>query len=337
MNSQAAQFKQATYTHNPTTSMPAATLLLFGRKKKEANPTSTATQEAPQSKPKKHTGQKVAKAEIAEDKLRFYAEKGLFKKRWVVVKEFPVAEVSEAESSENWLRLKYNGVDYTFLLKRKNDSFNELFVQLQAALEEFKKVRERKERAEVRKKDLLAALNTVFPTIDASFDVLMGLHKKRVDWTQIEGYTQTWGLPLNFQAQTLPPLDLDYSKVAAAIKAQVAKETAKETLNLLKTVHAYFTALKPEDDIAEAAPNFEQTKAIILAYYTLNDLFLARVVNDPDIAPAVAYLEANLKSLSDATLFKVDMSELMATVDAAGTLGNAGDARTLFSEKLKQF
>jgi hypothetical protein len=326
------------YTCNPVFSTFEAGLLLFGKKKKDPKPTDINSPEKTEPQKKvRPKGLKVDRAEIVQDKLKFYVEKGLFKKHSLVIREFPIAEVLEPESSENWISFKSNGSAYAFLLKQKADSFSKLFEQLQTALEKQKKESEHKEKAALRKTEILALLNCVRSTVDTSFDVLTSLHEKRANWSQIEGLIQGWVLPLNFKAQTLLPLDLDYSKVTAAIKSQNAIETAKETLAILKKVHAYFTDLKPEEDIADSAPNFDQAKEIILAYYTLNDLFLAKVVNDNDSAHEIEYLETNLKALSDTTDFKLDLSELMTTVDSAGVLGDASGARGMFWEKLSSF
>jgi len=339
MKQQITQKTQPFLTAITTHSVGALPVLLFGRKKKEPPPNQTAPQDAQDaSKQKRHkpTGTKVAKCEIAEDKLKFFDTKGLFKKHWVIVKEFPIAEVSEPECLENWLGFKWNGASYVFVLKRKKDSFVKVYEQLQSALDEQRKIRQQKEKAALRKAEILAALNAVLPAVDASFDVLLGLHKKRVDWSQIEECTKTWATPLSFRAQSLPSLDIDYSKAAEAIKAQVAKETTKETLSILKVVHSYFMGLKPEDDMAEATPNFEHAKAILLSYYTLNDLILAKVVGEKDSKKEADYLEENLKLLSDETAFKVDASALMASIDVAAVKVDADEARRLFLGQLSQ-
>jgi hypothetical protein len=335
MNNKATLQDNNKSTYVPAITTIAVPLMLFGRGKKA--PDQAATQEAPKKqKKRKPTGQKVGKYEVAEDKIKFYAAKGMFKKRWVVVKEFPVFEVSEPECVGNWLRFKWKDESYSFILPKKTDSFAKLYEQIQAKFEEQQKKRVQNEKAALRKTELLAALNAVLPVVDTSFNILLALHQKRVDWTMLEGYTQAWGAPLSFRAVSLPPLDLDYAKAVTAVKCEAAKETSKETLNILKVVHGYFTGLKPEDDIAEAAPNFEHAKAVVLAYYTLNDLLLAKVVNDKDAKKEAAYLEENLKLLSDTSGFKVEAAAVMAVVNGSGE-GVVGEVRGLFLEQLKRF
>jgi len=178
------------------------------------------------------------------------------------------------------------------------------------------------------------------PIVDSSFDILMGLHQKRIDWTSIDADVQPLGASYSFKASTLEPFDLDFSKVAAAVKRQVAKEASKETLNVLKAIHSYFTGLKPENDLAGTNPNFEHAKAAVLAYYTLNDLLLAKIVGEKDSQKEMVYLEETIKTLSDGTNVKVDVVGLWASVDKMGVEAEresaVAEARALFREQLKQ-
>lgn len=316
------------------------TFMLFGRKKKEPTPTYATTPETPpKTEPKKPTGIAVTKYEIAQDKIKFYAAKGALKKRWVVINEFPIHEISAVESLGNWLSITWKGAAYPFILKQKNESFAKLYSQIQVMREEYRKSREQNEKATLRKTELLAVINGSLPIVDSSFDILMGLHQKRIDWTSIEADAQTLGLTYSFKATMLEPLDLDFSKVAAAVKGQVAKQTSKEILNVLKVIHGYFTGLKPEIDLAGANPSFDHTKAVVLAYYTLNDLLLAKVVGEKDSNSEIAYLQENLQSLSEGTNVKVDFEGLMACIDNLAVEGELEDgvaeARALFKDQLK--
>lgn len=317
------------------------TIMLFGRKKTKQNPTAATAQEAPpKPKQKKRTGLAVAKYEIAQDKVKFYAAKGALKKRWVVINEFPIYDISAVESLGNWLSINWNGTAYPFILKQKNASFAKLNEQIEVLREEYQRKLEQTQKAALRKTELLAVINGSLPIVDSSFDVLMGLNQKRIDWKSIEADAQPLAVPYSFKAATLEPLDLDFSKVAAAVKSQVAKETSKETLNGLKAIHSYFIGLKLENDLAGTNPNFEHAKAAVLAYYTLNDLLLAKIVGEKDSQKEQAYLEETLKTLSDGTNVKVDVVGLLACVNKmvveAERENGVFEARTLFREQLKQ-
>ena len=120
----------------------------------------------------------------------------------------------------------------------------------------------------------------------------------------------------------------------------MAKETSKETLNVLKAIHSYFNGLKAENDLAGTNPNFEHAKAAVLAYYTLNDLLLAKIVGEKDNQKEMAYLEETLKTLSEGTNIKVDVVGLSGCIDkmdvAAERESGVFEARALFKEQLKQ-
>jgi hypothetical protein len=323
---------------NPAT-VSTDSFRLFGRNKKQQSQTGSA-QEAPvKPKPKKLTGFRVAKYEIAEDKVKFSNMKGLSKKRWVVEKEYPVYEITAVETQGNWLRLTCNNQACQFLLK-KRESFAKLQTQIQSMQLERQKAKELNERFAQRRADLLGLIGRSLPIVDSSFDILIGLHAKRVDWRQVEAYAQTLGASFSIKPITLPPLDLDYAAVNSAITTQVAKETSKEALAVLKAVHSYFTNLKQEDDLARFNPNSEHVKAALLAYYTLNDLLLAKVVGEKDSEKEVAYLKELLTAL-EGIVVKVDLPVLLAAIDGAAVEDQRGDAifgaRAVFREQLKQF
>lgn len=314
--------------------------LLFGRKKKQPPQAGSAPEAPAQPKPKKLTGLKVAKYEVAEGKVRFSNMKGLLKKkRWVVEREYPVYEIAALETQGNWLSLTWSNQAYQFMMKGKSESFAKLQEQIQNLQTEQQKAKELNERAAKRKADLLGLIDRSLPLVDSSFDILMGLHAKRVDWRQVEAYSQTIGASFSYRPITLPQLDLDFAAVSAGVKSQVAKDTSKETLSLLKGIHNYLDGLKSEDDLVGFNPNFEHAKAAILAYYTLNDLLLAKVVGEKDSKKEASYLEELLKAL-EGTGVKVDLTALLGAVDKVSVEAERDDAifevRALFREQLKR-
>jgi hypothetical protein len=337
--------KKAETQPRPSTFVPAITtiavpLLLFGRHKKEANQTpQQSTEQAPPKPKKKLTGLSITKYEIAGEKIKFQDIQGLFKKRLVTVKEFPIYEVSAVESSANWLSLIWKDETYSFLLKKKTDSFAKLQEQIQSMLLEHKTALEKQDKTTLRRKELLNALDVFLPIVDSSFDILMGLHQKRADWSHLEAIMQPLGNSFSFKAESLPPLEINFSNISAAIESQAAKETSKETFNALKTIHDYFQGLKAEDDLADGIPNFEHVKAVIMVYYTLNDLLLAKITGERDSKIEVSYLDSMIKMLSMATNVKLGSETLLAIVNRLDVGVNrvdvVGVARALFREQLK--
>lgn len=313
--------------------------LLFGRKKKQP-PLAGSVQEVPaKPKPKKLTGLKVAKYEVAEGKIKFSNMKGLFKKRWVVEKEYTVYELTAVETQANWLSLTWNNTVYQFMLKSKGESFAKLQEQIHLLQSERQKANALEERVALRKADLLELIDRSLPLVESSFDILIGLHAKRVDWHQIEANSQTLGVSFSVKPATLPALELDLTAIDAAVKSQIAKDTSKETLSVLKAVHGYITSLKPEDDLAGFNPNCEHAKAAVLSYYTLNDLLLAKVVGEKENGKEVAYLVELLKSF-EGTGVNVDLATLLGIVNGSAVESQRDNAvfevRALFREQLKR-
>ncbi|MGA2524955.1 MAG: hypothetical protein ABSF65_12510, partial [Candidatus Bathyarchaeia archaeon] len=192
----------------------------------------------------KPKGLEVGKFEVSEDKLKFFVAKGFGKKQWVVARVIPVAEVESINGEGNELTVTSKGVAEAFHTKDKTGSFATFVEQVNAMLETQRsgqqKVAETNQKTTQRKVELIAVIEKAVRIVDLSFDVLIGLQDKRIDWQQIETSASGLGESLNFTAQTLPPLNLEYVKIGSAAKAQTPKDTSNEAFNLLKTAYRYF-------------------------------------------------------------------------------------------------
>lgn len=191
----------------------------------------------------------IEKTEIVNDTVKFSVEKGLFKKRWVAVKEIPVFEITGLESSGSELTVTWKGATDSFIVKKKGESFSKLREQIQGMLDEHQKALEYNAKATQRKTDIIGIINASVGVVDLSFDVLMGLQVKKINWTRLETYASGLGENLTFAGQTMAPLTLDFSKVSDAIKSQVPRNASKETFNVLKSIYGYFDGLKLEEDL----------------------------------------------------------------------------------------
>jgi hypothetical protein len=323
------QPKNRDYSFTPVITTIAIPMLLFGRRKKA---------EAAQDKQPKHkqksNGLAVAKYELSENAVKFFAAKGFPKKQWVLIKEIPLQEITNVESFGNELSLTWNGVVYEFALKR-SESFSALRDQIAGITVDNSEV------TNLTKSDLTRVINGSIDIVDLSFDILMGLNEKRVNWTRLEKCVDRLGNSWSFTGQTLAPLNLDFTGVSAAVKKQVPKETSKEAYSILKLIYEYFNGLKPGDDLKESSLNFENAKAAMLAYYTLNDVLFGIVVGDLDNVKESVALESVLLRLADGSNVKVSFGDLKVSVDRLGVGVDGemviGDARALFREQLKLF
>ncbi len=297
--------------------------------------TNLPTPEAPKPKPQSLV---VEKAEVVNDTLKFSVLKGFIRKRWVAIKEIPLYEIAQIENVGNELNITWNGTTDSFVMKKKAASFSKLPDEVNAMIEEHKKMLEFNEKSILRKNELLGAINASIGTVDLSFDILIGLQVKRINWQQLEANSKGYGDSLNFMGKTLPPLSLDFSGISGAIERQVPKETSKEAFNILKSIYAYFTDLKPEEDINETHPNFKNAKDAIFAYYTLNDLLLGKIAGEKDSKKESLALETVLQTLAKESDVKVNFEQLMDNINKISLDDRESvieDSREAFKEQLK--
>jgi hypothetical protein len=324
------------YVFTPVITTVAFPLLLFGRGKKTGAPQENQPKPTRKKKPK---GLAVAKYELTENSVKFFATKGFPKKRWVMLKEIPFAEITNVESFGNELSLTWNSAVYEFVLK-KSESFNGLRDHLLGILDGQKhEAQDNTEAVELRKSELSRVVNGSIDIVDLSFDILMGLHAKRVDWVRLEKCAARLGDSWSFSGQTLAPLNLDFTGISATIKKQTSKDTSKEAYGILRQVYVYFDGLKPDDGQKENVLNIENAKAAVQAYYMLNDALFGKIVGDADSAKEMAALGNTLMRLAGASKVKVDADELRVAVEWLGLSADgetaAKDARAIFRNQLK--
>jgi len=282
----------------------------------------------------------VSEYELSENILKFFASKGLLKKQLVLIRQIPVFEITAVESYWNELSLTWNGITNLFFMKNSFESFSNLRDQIKDMLEQRRKDLEFRGKADVRRADLTSVMEASIRIVDISFDILMGLREKRVNWKQFESYSSRLEAGLNLTPPTLAQLNLDFSGVARAIIRQVRNEISDEVFNVLKTIYGYFDSLKLEDDLIEAHPNFKDTKALMTAYYALNDLLLGKAIGEIDNEKERLSLESILQEIASETNFKVNVEGLNATIDIVGVGTDTHDvveqSRAIFREQLVQ-
>ena len=310
--------------------------LLFGRRKE--------TQSAQEKKSETKPGSKrlaVDKYELTDNIVKFFVAKGVLKKRWVTLKEIPVREITNIETFGNELNVTWNSAVYSFILKKQSESFSSLSEKIRDLLEENSTTLESTENGGQRKRELAGIIETSIGVVDLSFDILMGLNEKRVNWTLLESFLEGSAKSLNFNVTNLVPFNLDLTKVSNAITRQLPKETSKETYNLLKTIYVYFDALKPNDTSKDATLNVQNVKTIILAYFILNDIMFGKVVDVKDDHKEILELEEVLLGLAKESTLKVNFATLRINLDKLDfeekNSSLVEDTRAIFKEQLNQF
>jgi hypothetical protein len=257
----------------------------------------------------------INKAEMFDNTLRFFVKKGFLKKRLVMIKEIPVYEITDIESNNNRFTITWKGVKDTFLTMENPELFISLCDRVKTTLEEQKTDKDTWKSA-LRRNEILAVLDASVGIIDFSFNILIGIHKKQIDWQRLNDYSSEDLLnTFSFTGQFMPPLSFDFTKISSAIENQNLEETSKEAYEILKVIYNYFDNLILTEDLKESIPNFVNAKAIILSYYTLNYLLLGKLVGEQDNANEYNQLKGVLELLANDTNFKVNIETLKASMD----------------------
>ncbi len=209
------------------------------------------------------------------------------------------------------------------------------------SFEKRQKLVESFEKIVLRRDELVGVIYSSIGIVDFSFDILIGLTKKQIDWVQLEDYSKSLREKSSFVAETVPPLNLSFLEISSAIERQEPKKISAEAYAILKSIFNYFESLNLDDDFKESVLNFLSTKAIVLSYYTLNDLLLAKVVGDREITKEMKQLESALQILVNNTSFKIDVEALMSTLEKTIVENNlktfVEDVRGNFNEALSSF
>jgi hypothetical protein len=281
----------------------------------------------------------VTKAEVVGDSVKFSVKKGFLRKHWVTIEEIPVYEIGDIENSGDKLSVTWKGATHLFVASKKAQLFWKLRDQVKAMIEEHQKTLEFNEKSALRKSELLWMINDSIRIVDLSFDVLMGLQGKRIDWERLVVYCDGLGEKVSFVGKTLPPFDLDFSNISAAVKDESPREVSEQTWEILKSIEGYFSGLNLDEDIKGTVPNFQNAKNAISAYYTLNDLLLGKLVGDKQNLKENSYLEMLLQELAKETKINVDFGSLIGSVNRIGSDVDRDvvveDTRDIFKEQLK--
>jgi hypothetical protein len=193
----------------------------------------------------------------------------------------------------------------------------------------------------LRRDELVRVINYSIEIVDLCFDILIGLQKKQIDWMLLENYSKSLKENSSYPGETIPLLNLSFLEISLAIERQIPKKTSEEAYGILKSIYDYFEGFNLDYDLKESVPNFLNTKAIVLSYYTLNDLLLAQVVGDREITKEMRQLESVLQILVNSTNFKIDIEALTIRSDKAIAENDlnsfVGTLRGIFRKALASF
>jgi hypothetical protein len=281
----------------------------------------------------------INKVEIINDTLKFSVTKGLISKRWIVVKEIPVLEITRIENFGKELTVAQTDATETFFMKGKAETLGEIRDSINKLLEQ-RKSQASNEISDQERNELLGVISASISVVDSLFDVLIALQEKRINWQHVENRASSLVENHGYSGQTIPPLNLDFARISSSIKKQLPRETSKEAYNILKTVYTYFNGLNVGDELKESHLNSQNAKTLILAYYTLNDLFLGSAVGDKENKKEKSHLELVLQNLANEIDFKINVDEVTVNIDKMGVESDRESvilaSRELFKQQMEQ-
>jgi len=299
------------------------------------NPLKRTAKKSIETKP---NGVAVDKVEVADSKVKFFAAKGIGKKRWIVIKEIAFDDITSIDEQDSKLAVTWRDGVEVFFTKNNPDEFSKAIEEISKVLAERRQTSEVVDKATLRRNELMTVVNTSLEWVNGAFDVLMGLQEKHVNWPRLETAAASLLTPLEFSGQTLPLFSLDFAKVSAAIKKEASKDTSKEAFDVLKAVNNFFGGFTADSEVVDAKPTLESAKTVMCAYFVLNDLLLGKLVGDVENAKENSEFDRVLHKMCEGN-FNVNIEELLAQLakmDARGDwMAAVEECRRLFLEQVK--
>jgi hypothetical protein len=254
--------------------------------------------------------------ELVDNTIKFRSDKGYLRNRKEIIKEIPVTDVESIKQAGSELSLTWKGGTDIFVIEEPALA-EKISEKTNLHLEEQKRVLQNRKIMQV---EITKTLSGALEIVDSLFDVLRSL-QKRIDWTQIESYSnRSEEAAKRLINQTIGSVNLDFSKLLLAVEKHLPKETSKETYDLLRTLYEYFCSLTSKNKLPEEIhPNYKEAKATILAYYTLNDIILSIIVGDKDAQREIDELIMLLEALPKVPDLKIKTSDIKDIINKLST------------------
>jgi len=253
--------------------------------------------------------------EFAEGTLKFYVERGRFKKKSEVVREIPLTDIENAALSGTELSITWKGVADIFIVE-KEEPANAIFEEVDSALKKQKETLETERTPPQIPNDLIDTIKASLETTDSLFDILMSLHG-RFDWNRLENALKSSEENANLlPIQKTGIMIIDFTKLESTIRNNRLEEISKEVYDTLKSLSGQLNELALNNVLPEKVhPDYEDAKRIILAYYTLNDIIIGTIVGDKEINRERNELAAMLEGLAKTVELHIDVDAIIRVSD----------------------
>lgn len=277
--------------------------------------------------------------EFINDTLRFYIEKGRFRKQRQLSREITMLDITEINLVGNELSITWKGSHDIFVIKNIESSETFLGKVLKIS-EEQKKNSEEQKVVTHQSNEVNKIISAVMDIADLLFDILRHLNGW-VDWNRIENLLNKSASKVQeLTNQKISFTDLDLSKLRVAVNEHAHEEASKEIFGLLKVLYNYFINAESENQtLKEIHPNYFDAKTIIQAFYILNDIGLGSILGDEEIGEEQKELFLTLEDLAKSTNLKININAIKTIVwkmcDEKGKESLVKKSRIVFKNQLR--
>jgi hypothetical protein len=279
--------------------------------------------------------------QFVNDILKFYLERGRFKKQSEIVREIPLIDIENAALLGNEFSVTWKGVADIFVVETV-ESAKTICEEMNSALKNQEESMKKNELAEQEQSNLANIINIALDLSDALFDMLWHLHGK-TDWTRIEEASKrAQENAKKLPRQTATTTVLNFTKLSSPIKKKNSEEVSKIVYDVLKSVLDYLNELTlNKKPLSGVHANNDYAKRVVLAYYTLNDIIFGIIVGDEEIEKEKRELVIALKDLEKTMDVNIDPDAIENAIDTLGTEevneGLIAKIRTSFRQQLSGF
>jgi len=277
--------------------------------------------------------------EFTNNTLRFYIEKGRFRKQQQLVRDIVLADVEEVNLEGKELSITWKGSHNIFVLDDIESS--EAFLgKVLGTSEESKKPFKDEIVTKPQSNEVGKILSAGMDIADFLFNILRSLNEW-VDWNRVEGLVEkSISRVVEVSNQEISFLEFDFSKLKLAVKERLHEEVSKEAFGLLKLLYDYFVSAESANaGLVEIHPNYFEAKTAIQAYYILNDIVLGSILDDEEVIEEQTELFLKLEDLEKSANLKININAVKAVVcklhEEKGKESLIIKSRTVFRNQLK--
>ncbi len=260
--------------------------------------------------------------EFADNTLKFYVERGRFKKHLETVREIPLADIEKTVVEGGELSVTWKGVADVFVVE-KAESANTICEEINVALSKQVEVPQDEEASNKEYNQLGDLVKGAWDICDSMFDILMNL-QGQVNWNLQETILKhSKEINENLPKQHSNKVNLDFKKLTLKIRAHSPEEVAEEAYNILKSLTGCLSDLSIDQmPLQKIHPNYSDAKPLALTYCTLNDIIFGTVVGDEEIEREKNELWGMLGELSKSMEHEINIEAIKRATYGLGSKEN---------------